>query len=211
MDIRNDFVDAVGNTPLIKLRRASELTGCTILGKCEFMNPGHSVKDRIGLPIIEAFERDLWLESWDALRRSVVLRRRRALGGSACAEREQRLRDMDIDKVAFTGSTEVGRVLIRGAAETINSQAADLHERLQTLTNGDGPEVAIEAVDRFILGVQYHPEMAVPEDRQAQRHPVGDAHASKVEVAVAVHQVGQIALGGVAQHLGRVTLAQIAP
>ena len=46
MDIRNDFVDAVGNTPLIKLKRASEQTGCTILGKAEFLNPGGSVKDR---------------------------------------------------------------------------------------------------------------------------------------------------------------------
>jgi cysteine synthase A len=46
MDIRNEFVDAVGGTPLIKLRRASELTGCTILGKAEFLNPGGSVKDR---------------------------------------------------------------------------------------------------------------------------------------------------------------------
>ena len=45
MDIRNDFVDSVGNTPLIKLRRASEETGCTILGKAEFMNPGGSVKE----------------------------------------------------------------------------------------------------------------------------------------------------------------------
>src|SRR5688572_5163414 len=46
MEIRRDFVDAVGNTPLIKLRQASELTGCTILGKAEFANPGGSVKDR---------------------------------------------------------------------------------------------------------------------------------------------------------------------
>jgi len=46
MDIRHDFVDAVGNTPLIKLRQASELTGCTILGKAEFLNPGGPVKDR---------------------------------------------------------------------------------------------------------------------------------------------------------------------
>jgi cysteine synthase A len=46
MDIRSEFVDAVGNTPLIKLRKASELTGCTILGKAEFLNPGGSVKDR---------------------------------------------------------------------------------------------------------------------------------------------------------------------
>ena len=44
--ITDDFVGAVGNTPLIKLRKASELTGCTILGKAEFMNPGGSVKDR---------------------------------------------------------------------------------------------------------------------------------------------------------------------
>jgi cysteine synthase len=44
---------AVGNTPLIKLRRASELTGCTILGKAEFMNPGQSVKDRAALYIIK--------------------------------------------------------------------------------------------------------------------------------------------------------------
>jgi cysteine synthase len=44
---------AVGNTPLIKLRRASELTGCTILGKAEFMNPGQSVKDRAALFIIK--------------------------------------------------------------------------------------------------------------------------------------------------------------
>ena len=43
-------VDAIGNTPLIKLRRASEATGCTILGKAEFLNPGGSVKDRAARP-----------------------------------------------------------------------------------------------------------------------------------------------------------------
>ena len=46
MDIRHSVVDAIGNTPLIRLRRASEETGCEILGKAEFMNPGQSVKDR---------------------------------------------------------------------------------------------------------------------------------------------------------------------
>jgi cysteine synthase A len=46
MQIRDGVVDAIGNTPLIALRRASEATGCTILGKAEFMNPGQSVKDR---------------------------------------------------------------------------------------------------------------------------------------------------------------------
>jgi cysteine synthase A len=58
MDIRQDVVAAIGNTPLIKLRKASELTGCTILGKAEFLNPGQSVKDRAALFIIrDAVER----------------------------------------------------------------------------------------------------------------------------------------------------------
>jgi cysteine synthase A len=52
MQIRDDFTDTVGNTPLIKLRKASELTGCTILGKAEFLNPGGSVKDRAAKYII---------------------------------------------------------------------------------------------------------------------------------------------------------------
>ena len=51
-----DLAGAIGNTPLIKLRRVSEATGCTILGKAEFMNPGGSVKDRAGLAIIEDAE-----------------------------------------------------------------------------------------------------------------------------------------------------------
>ncbi len=53
MQIRNDIVEAIGNTPLIKLKHASERTGCIILGKAEFMNPGQSVKDRAALFIIE--------------------------------------------------------------------------------------------------------------------------------------------------------------
>jgi cysteine synthase A len=52
MDIRDGFVDSIGNTPLIKLRKASEETGCTILGKAEFLNPGGSVKDRAAKYII---------------------------------------------------------------------------------------------------------------------------------------------------------------
>ncbi len=54
MRIRDGIVEAIGNTPLIKLRRASAETGCTILGKAEFMNPGQSVKDRAALFIIQA-------------------------------------------------------------------------------------------------------------------------------------------------------------
>ena len=52
MRIAQDLAAAVGNTPLLRLRRASEETGCEILGKCEFLNPGQSVKDRAALYII---------------------------------------------------------------------------------------------------------------------------------------------------------------
>ncbi len=57
MDIKNGFPGAVGNTPLIRLNSFSEETGCEILGKAEFMNPGGSVKDRAALYIVEAAER----------------------------------------------------------------------------------------------------------------------------------------------------------
>jgi cysteine synthase len=53
MQIKDGIVEAIGNTPLIVLKRASAATGCTILGKAEFMNPGQSVKDRAALFIIE--------------------------------------------------------------------------------------------------------------------------------------------------------------
>ncbi|MEJ0025703.1 MAG: cysteine synthase A [Rhizomicrobium sp.] len=53
MDIKKDVVAAIGRTPLIRLNRVSELTGCEILGKAEFMNPGQSVKDRAALFIVE--------------------------------------------------------------------------------------------------------------------------------------------------------------
>jgi cysteine synthase A len=56
MDFRQGFVDTIGNTPLIKLKKASELTGCNILGKAEFLNPGGSVKDRAALAIIQDAE-----------------------------------------------------------------------------------------------------------------------------------------------------------
>ena len=60
MDYRSDITAAIGQTPLIKLRTASERTGCTILGKAEFMNPGQSVKDRAALFIVrDAIEKGL--------------------------------------------------------------------------------------------------------------------------------------------------------
>src|SRR5215831_13821644 len=57
MQVCEDIVNTIGNTPLIKLRRASEQSGCTILGKAEFMNPGQSVKDRAALYMIRDAER----------------------------------------------------------------------------------------------------------------------------------------------------------
>jgi cysteine synthase A len=53
MQAAGNVIDLIGNTPLIRLRRASEQTGCEILGKCEFLNPGQSVKDRAALFIIQ--------------------------------------------------------------------------------------------------------------------------------------------------------------
>jgi len=56
MDIRDGFIGSIGNTPLIELKAASRATGCRILGKAEFLNPGGSVKDRAALAIIEDAE-----------------------------------------------------------------------------------------------------------------------------------------------------------
>ena len=56
MGIRSGFVELIGNTPLVRLNKASELTGCEILGKCEFLNPGGSIKDRAALAIVKDAE-----------------------------------------------------------------------------------------------------------------------------------------------------------
>jgi len=59
MDTHNGFIETIGNTPLIRLESVSEATGCDILGKAEFMNPGGSVKDRAAWWMIrEAEKRD---------------------------------------------------------------------------------------------------------------------------------------------------------
>ena len=54
----SNVLDLIGNTPLLRLNEASKLTGCEILGKAEFLNPGQSVKDRAALSIIRAAEAD---------------------------------------------------------------------------------------------------------------------------------------------------------
>src|SRR6516225_6805739 len=57
MSVRSGFIEAIGNTPLIRLRAASDITGCNIYGKAEFLNPGGSIKDRAALAIIDDAER----------------------------------------------------------------------------------------------------------------------------------------------------------
>jgi cysteine synthase len=57
MDARDGFIGTIGNTPLIRLMRLSEVTGCAILGKAEFLNPGGSVKDRAAIAIVRDAER----------------------------------------------------------------------------------------------------------------------------------------------------------
>ena len=56
MDVRAGFVETIGNTPMIRLRKASEITGCEIYGKAEFLNPGGSVKDRAAWAIVKDAE-----------------------------------------------------------------------------------------------------------------------------------------------------------
>ena len=53
VNIKDNFLQSIGNTPLIKLKAASEITGCNIYGKAEYLNPGESVKDRAALFIIK--------------------------------------------------------------------------------------------------------------------------------------------------------------
>ncbi|NDH63744.1 MAG: cysteine synthase A [Alphaproteobacteria bacterium] len=57
MNVRAGFIESIGNTPMIKLRAASAATGCTILGKAEFLNPGGSIKDRAALAIVQDAEK----------------------------------------------------------------------------------------------------------------------------------------------------------
>ena len=56
MNVRSGFLESIGNTPLIRLRAASDITGCDIYGKAEFLNPGGSIKDRAALSIINDAE-----------------------------------------------------------------------------------------------------------------------------------------------------------
>ena len=73
MTTQNDFISGIGNTPLIKLRAASEITGCNIYGKAEFLNPGGSVKDRAALALIKDAESKKLISKLDALKETMVI------------------------------------------------------------------------------------------------------------------------------------------
>jgi cysteine synthase len=65
MDIKRGFIEAIGNTPLIRLNSFSDETGCEILGKAEFLNPGGSVKDRAALYMIPSSRVPLAIQELD--------------------------------------------------------------------------------------------------------------------------------------------------
>ena len=62
----SSIISQIGNTPLVRLKRASELTGCNIYGKAEYFNPGESVKDRAALFIVEdAIKKKINIKRWN--------------------------------------------------------------------------------------------------------------------------------------------------
>ena len=68
-NIQKNFVEGIGNTPLIKLKAASKITGCNIYGKAEYLNPGGSVKDRAALALIkDAEKKKINLKGWNNCR-----------------------------------------------------------------------------------------------------------------------------------------------
>ncbi len=65
-NLQNSFIQGIGNTPLIKLKAASEITGCNVYGKAEYLNPGGSVKDRAALALIkDAEKKKTYFKRWN--------------------------------------------------------------------------------------------------------------------------------------------------
>ena len=85
--VTSGVLDSIGHTPLIKLKSASSLTGCTILAKAEFMNPGGSVKDRIAKYMIEKAEQDAMDEQ-----RELCNKNRERIEGAARGVSRERIR-----------------------------------------------------------------------------------------------------------------------
>ena len=110
-----DVVAAIGHTPLIKLRRASEATGCTILGKAEFMNPGQSVKDRPARQIILEAEKRHEIEPG-----GLVVERGSMLSHSAIVAREMGIPAVVGVSGATTQIRTGDRLLLDGAKGSVH-------------------------------------------------------------------------------------------
>ncbi len=114
----NSIISQIGNTPLVRLKQASELTGCNIYGKAEYLNPGESVKDRAALFIVQ-----------DALKRSLISKGGTIVEGTAgntgiglavvCKEYDLKLKIV----IPNTQSTEKKETLKKLGAELIEVEA----------------------------------------------------------------------------------------
>ena len=146
MQIRDGIIEAIGHTPLIKLERASAMTGCTILGKAEFMNPGGSVKDRAGRQMILEAEKRGELEARRAGGRSDRRQHRHRTGaGRQCARLPHADRDPEYAEPGKEGraaacaapnSSKCRRCLTATRTITSMSAAGSPSSSRQTEKNG---------------------------------------------------------------------------
>ena len=110
-NLKNNFIESIGNTPLIKLKAASEITGCNIYGKAEYQNPGGSVKDRAAHALIkDAQEKKLiseggvvvegTAETWDrfmSIRNSLGLQTIIVMNDNQTQEKKDTLKNIGAD------------------------------------------------------------------------------------------------------------------
>src|SRR4029450_7883469 len=153
METRDSVLAAIGNTPLIRLRRASEQTGCTILGKAEFMNPGASVKDRAALGIIT-----------DAINRGELSRGGLVVDGTAGN--------------TGIGLTVVGNAL--GMKTVIVIPETQSHEKKDTLRSLGATLVEVPAAP-YRSDNNYVKVAARMAERLAREHPQGAIFANQFD------------------------------
>ncbi|WP_353661277.1 cysteine synthase A [Hydrogenimonas sp. SS33] len=156
MKIANDVTELIGNTPLVRLNFASRETGCTILGKCEFMNPGGSVKDRIGRNmVLQALERGVIDQ------KSTIIEPTSGNTGialaSVCAARGIRL----ILTMPESMSLERRKLLAALGAELVLTPAAE---------GMKGAIAKAEALQREIPGAVILQQFENPDNPDAHRH-----------------------------------------
>ena len=124
MDVNDSVLAAIGNTPLLRLNRVSDATGCEILGKAEFMNPGGSVKDRAALGIVRDAER--------SRQQAAQAESRRLQVGSG--DRSQRIRTYNFPQGRITDHRVEGLTLydlpnvMEGALDALVERLAREHQ-----------------------------------------------------------------------------------